>query len=368
MSNPPPSCRIRVDRGQGEYGRRFVGDAAVVRTGRCQRGRLARRRASALPTTGALAPPLHAVHHARPSAHPRDHYAVVAGCSLPRCHCVAPRFYDDRDVGARLHLLQKTVAVATSFFHRFFAAYARVHGGGGAGAGAGAGGAARPPPMPFFRAACCVFLACKVAERRQRRVRDVMNALWCAAHGVAEPMPVPDANYWKLKEAMVDGEQTLLRYLRFDCAGASAGVDEAYRVLLAALAGLRAPLPVQALAWTLLGDAYLSPALACGPGGAGSSAGSAGGAGGAGRAFAAPEVVACAAVRLAIEFLVHTRHCPAQMRRLAALNRLRWWESLLGTDGSTRLSMACHMILEELDDLQCFGDGDGGGDGQEGKR
>ena len=66
-------------------------------------------------------------------------------------------------------------------------------------------------------------------------------------------------------------------------------------------------------------------------------------------------MVACAAVRLAIEFLARAPgHSPAQMRRLATLNRLRWWESVLGA-GDERINAACNMILDELDSNECFG-------------
>ncbi|CAB4069496.1 CCNQ [Lepeophtheirus salmonis] len=121
---------------------------------------------------------------------------------------------------------------------------------------------------PYLIAGACIYLAGKVEDETEMRLRDVINVVHATLHPCKEPLS-HDSEYFMHREALVEAELLLLRVLDF-----KVKFTHPHKYLLHYLKTLKDWIPIQtwsnfpiaSTAWSLLQDFYHDPfLLECGP-------------------------------------------------------------------------------------------------------
>ncbi|KDO27952.1 hypothetical protein SPRG_07228 [Saprolegnia parasitica CBS 223.65] len=100
--------------------------------------------------------------------------------------------------------------------------------------------------------ASCIFLSTKLSEK-PRKLRDIMNVAYSIAQKTNSPVPT-GSEYTAMKERLLDGEQNVLRVLRFDL-----DMDLPYKYLLNYARFLRVSKATVQVALTLASDFFYAP-------------------------------------------------------------------------------------------------------------
>jgi len=95
----------------------------------------------------------------------------------------------------------------------------------------------------------CLFIAGK-NEEISRKIRDIINTV----NRVLQESIKLDSEYWKLRDKLIEMEQTILRTLAFNTA-----VDLPYKYLLNYIKTLQGSNALAQLAWNIVNDSYFIP-------------------------------------------------------------------------------------------------------------